>query len=88
MGDGAKGCVSGCMCVLSGFSPVQTFATLRTVACQAPLSMGFSIQECWNGLPSPPPGNLPNQGIEPRSPALQAESLPVGHQGSPRHMLQ
>ena len=42
---------------------------------QAPLSMGFSRQEYWSGLPCPPPGDLPNPGIEPRSPALQADSL-------------
>ena len=42
---------------------------------QAPLSKGFSRQEYWSGLPFPPPGDLPNPGIEPRSPALQADSL-------------
>ena len=47
-----------------------------TVACQAPLSMGFSRQEYWSGLPVPSPRNLPCPGIEPRSPALQADSLP------------
>ena len=46
-----------------------------TVACQAPLSMGFSRQEYWSGLPSPSPGDLPNPGIEPGSPTLQAEAL-------------
>ena len=44
-----------------------TLATLWTVACQGPLSMGFSRQEYWSGLPCPPPGNLPNPGIEPTS---------------------
>ena len=48
-----------------------------TVACQAPLPMGFSRQEYWSGLPFPSPGDLPNPGIEPRSPALQADSLPA-----------
>ena len=43
--------------------------------CQAPPSMGFSRQEYWSGLLCPPPGDLPNPGIEPRSPALQADSL-------------
>ena len=47
-----------------------------TVACQAPLSMGFSRQEHWSGLLFPSPEDLPNPGIEPRSPALQADSLP------------
>ena len=49
---------------LSGFSCVQLFATLWTVAHQAPQSMGFSRQEYWSGLPCPPPGDLPHQGIE------------------------
>ena len=44
-----------------------------TVTCQAPLSMGFSNQEYWSGLPFPSPGDLPNPGIEPGSPALQAD---------------
>ena len=48
----------------------------RTVACRVPLFMGFSRQEYWSGLPCTPPGDLPNPGIEPRSPALQADSLP------------
>ena len=48
-------------------SHVQLFATPWTVVCQAPLSMGFSRQEYWSGLPYPPPGDLPNPGIEPTS---------------------
>ena len=52
-----------------------TFATPWTVACQAPLFMGFSRQEYWSGLPFPSPGDLPGPRIEPRSPALQADSL-------------
>ena len=55
--------------------------TLRTVARQAPLSMGVSRQEYWRGLPGPPPGDLPGPGIEPSSPALQADSLLSEHQG-------
>ena len=47
----------------------------RTVARKTPLSMGFSRQEYWSGLPFPSPGDLPNPGIEPRSPALQADAL-------------
>ena len=61
------------VCVLSRFSHVRCFATLWTVACQAPLSMGFSRQEYWSGLPCPPSGDLPNPGIKPvslMSPAL------------------
>ena len=49
--------------------------------CQAPLSMGFSRQDYWGGLPFPSPGDLPNPGIEPGSPALQADSLPSEPQG-------
>ena len=54
-------------CVLSRFSHVGLFATLWTVFCQAPLSMGFSGQECWSGSPWPPPGDLPGPGIAPTS---------------------
>ena len=60
-------------CMLSHFSHVRLFATIWTVAHQAPLSMGFSRQEHWNGMSCPPPGDLPNLGIKPvfpRSPAL------------------
>ena len=62
-----------CACMLSLFSHVQLFATLWTVARQAPLSMGFSRQKYWSGLPCPPPGAVPDSGIEPvflTSPAL------------------
>ena len=64
-------------------SRVQLFATLWTVARQALLSMEFSRQEYRSGLPFPSPGDLPNPGIEPWSPALQADSLPSEPQGSP-----
>ena len=53
-----------CTCLLYRFSCVLRFATLWTVACQAPLSMVLSRQEYWRGLPCPSPGNLPNPGIE------------------------
>ena len=53
------------------------------MARQAPLSMGFSRQEYWSGLPFPSPEDLPNPGIEPGSPALQADSLPFELQGRP-----
>ena len=56
-------------------SRVRLFATPWTVAYQAPPSMGSSRQEYWGGLPFPSPGDLPNPGIEPRSPALQADAL-------------
>ena len=66
-------------------SCVQFFATAWTLAHQASPSMGFSRQECWSGLPCPPPEDLPDPGIEPTppaSPALQADSIPLSHQGS------
>ena len=56
-------------------SRVRLFATPWMVAYQAPLSMGFSRQEYWSGLPFPFPGDLPNPGIEPRCPALQTDAL-------------
>ena len=52
------------------FSRVRLFATPWTIACQAPLSTGFSRQEYWSGLPLPSPGNLPDPGHKPASPAL------------------
>ena len=57
-------------------SHIQLFVTPWTVTCQAPLSMGFFRQEYWSGLPCPPPGDLPDPGIKPGSPALQSDSLP------------
>ena len=51
-------------------SHVSLLETSWTVAYQAPLSMGFSKQECWSGLPFPSPGDLPDPGIEPGSPTL------------------
>ena len=73
------------MCVLSCFSRIRLFATLWTVAHQAPLSMGFSRQEYGSGLPCPLSGDLPDPGIEPvpfMSPAVQVDSLPLIHQES------
>ena len=84
------GCVRVCACVcarmLRLFRRVRLFATLWTVAPQAPLSMGFSRQEYWRGFPCPPPGDLPDSGIEPVSPlapAFQVDSLLLSHQGTP-----
>ena len=68
---------------VKSLSRVRLFATPWTVAYQAPLSMGFSRQECWSGLPFPSPGDLPNPGIEPGSPALQADTSPSGPPGKP-----
>ena len=63
-------------CLLSRFSHVWLFATLWTIACQAPLSMGFSRQEYWSWLPCPPPGDLSDPEIEP--PSLMLPSLAGG----------
>ena len=64
-------------------SHIRIIATPRIVAFRAPLSMGFSTQECWSGLPFPSPGDLPDPGMEPRSPALQ-EDYHLSHQGRVR----
>ena len=75
-------------CVLCWFlSPVWLFATPWIAARQAPLSMGFSRPAYWSGLLCPPPGDLPNPGIEPRSPALQMDSSPSEPPGKPRKQL-
>ena len=66
-----------CVCV---FSCVQLFATL----CEAPLSMGFPRQEYWSGLPFLSPGDLPNPGFEPMSPALAGGLFYTGPPGKPR----
>ena len=60
-------CVCVCVCVLSHLSHVWLCVILWTIACQALLPMAFSRQEYWNGLPCPPPGDLPNPGIKPMS---------------------
>ena len=64
-----------------------TLVTPWTVAHQVPLSMGFSRQEYWSGLPFPSPGDLPDPGIGPTSPALQADSLPPESPGKPYTLL-
>ena len=64
------------LCCAQQLSHVGLFAILWTIAHQAPLSMEFSRQEYWRGLPCPPPGHLPNPGMEPRSPTLKVVSLP------------
>ena len=74
-------CPSGEHCAQS-LSHVQLFNNPWTVVHQTPLSMGFSRQEYWNGLPFPPPGDLPHPGIKPRSPALQADALLLSHWGT------
>ena len=68
---------------VQSFSSDQLFATPWTVAYQPPPSMGFSRQEYWSGLPFPSPGDLPDPGIEPRSPAFRADALPSEPPGNP-----
>ena len=75
-----------CVC-FSRFSLVRLFVTPWTIVHQAPLPVEFSRQEYWIGLPFPSPGDLPNPGIEPQSPALQADSLLSEPPGKPPEPL-
>ena len=77
-------CVCVCVLVVQSY---PTLCDLWTVAHQAPLSMEFSRQEYWTGWPFPSPGDLPDSGVKPRSPALQADSLPSQSPGKPWKML-
>ena len=70
---------------VKSLSRVRLFETPWTVAYQAPPSMGFYRQEYWSGLPFPSPGDLPDPGIKPRSPAFQADSLTSEPPGKPFH---
>ena len=74
----AKGTIK--VMVVSSLRHIQLFSTPQTVACQAPLSMGFPREAYWSGLPFFSPGDLPNPGSDP---VWQADSLPLSHQGSP-----
>ena len=96
IGDHLSVCLSPCLlistlCVCTQLlSHVWLFETLWSVTHPTPLSMGFSRQEYWTGLPCPPPGDLPDPGIEPaspESPALQADSSPLSHWGSPMEAM-
>ena len=68
---------------MKSLSRVRLFATLWTVAHQAPQSTGFSRQEYWSGLPFPSPEDLPDPGIEPQSPASRADALTSEPRGKP-----
>ena len=68
---------------MKSLSHVRLFATPWAVAYQAPQSMEFSRQQYWSGLPFPSPGDLPSPGIEPESPAVQADALPSEPPGKP-----
>ena len=72
---------------VKSLSRVRLFATPWTVAYQASLSMELSRQGYWSGLPFPSPGGLPDPGIEPRSPTLQADTLPSEPPGKPKSQL-
>ena len=72
---------------MKSLSRVQLFATPWTVAYQASPSMGFSRQEYWSGLPFPSPGDLPNLGIEPGSPSLEADALTSEPPGKPLYSI-
>ena len=74
------------VCMLSCFSCVRLFVILWTVTCRDPLSLGFSRQEYGSEMPCPPPGDVPDPGINPAppvTPALQTDSLPLSHGGKP-----
>ena len=77
--EGASMQLGKLACLLSC---VRLFVAPWTIDNHAPLTMGFSRQEYWSGLLFPPPGDLPDPGIEPASLALQADSLSLSHQGS------
>ena len=83
----ADACVRACVRTKS-LQSCPTLETAWTVVHQAPLSTVLFRQEYWSGLPCPPPGDLPNPGIEPASSALQADSLPLSHRGSPQGRYQ
>ena len=72
---------------VNSFSHIRLFATPWTVAYQAPLSMKFSRQEYWSGLPYPSPGDLPDPGIKPMFPALQADTLSSEPPGNPKKVF-
>ena len=74
-------------CCFQSLSRVQLFATPWTVSRQAPLSMGFSRQEYWSGLPFPSPGDVPDPGIEPTCPALAGRFLTAEPPGKPQVMV-
>ena len=76
-------CVCVCVCVCACLVISNSLVTPWTVACQAPLSMEFSRQEYWSGLPFPPPRDLPDLGIEPGAPTVQVDSLASEPPGKP-----
>ena len=87
MHEGTHACMGHVWCThAKSLQSCPTLCDPWTVVHQAPLSMGFSRQEHWSELPCPSPGDLPHPGIKPESPvapAVQVDSLPLSHQGSP-----
>ena len=86
--EGVPSRLGMCVCVCVLVIQLWFFVTAWTVAHQAPLSMEFSRQQHWSGLPLSSPGDLPNPGIKPRSPALQADSLPSEPPRKPLHTIE
>ena len=76
-----------CCCLVAKLCPIDSFESPRTVAHQAPLTVGFLRQEYWSGSSFPSPGDLPERGIEPTSPELQVDSLLLSHWGSPIEII-
>ena len=83
----ANACLRFLTLKVKSLSRVRLFVTPWTVAYQSSLSMGFSRQEYWSGLPFPSPGDLPDPGIEPRSPALDADALTSEPPGKPKIII-
>ena len=77
-----------CLVMSNSLGPHGLGASIHGQASWVPLSMGLSRQECWSGLPFPPPRYLPTPGIEPVFPTLQASSLPLGHSGNSSLLLE
>ena len=73
------------MCAVLSRSVLSDFVTPWTVTARLLCPWGFSRQEYWSGLPCLPPGDLPNPGIEPRSPTVQTDSLPAEPEGKPKN---
>ena len=76
--ESSKCFLNCCRCLVA-----KSYLTLLRVTCQAPLSVGFPRQEYWSGLPFPSPGDLPNTGIEPASPALASGFFITSYRESP-----
>ena len=85
---GSSNSTSGCTQKVKSLSQVRLFAAPWTVVHQAPPSMEFSRQESWSGVSFPSPGDLPNPGMEPGSPTLQADTLPSEPPGKKRGLEQ